>query len=79
MLKDQKGILYLGSTPIGNLGDMTHRAIEILKTVPLVAAEDTRQSKKLFSHYSITTPLISYFDVIVIVPEGHPIFFIIFS
>lgn len=62
MLKDKKGILYLVSTPIGNLGDMTHRAIEILKTVPLVAAEDTRQSRKLFSHYSITTTLISYFE-----------------
>jgi|TARA_B100000959_G_scaffold248122_1_gene274800 16S rRNA (cytidine1402-2'-O)-methyltransferase len=62
VLKEEKGILYLVSTPIGNLGDMTHRGIEILNSVPLVAAEDTRQSRKLFSHYSITTPLISYFE-----------------
>ncbi len=62
MLSQQKGILYLVSTPIGNLGDISYRAIEILKTVPLVAAEDTRQSKKLFSHYNIKTPLISYFE-----------------
>jgi len=62
VLSQQKGILYLVSTPIGNLGDISYRAIEILKTVPLVAAEDTRQSKKLFSHYNIKTPLISYFE-----------------
>ena len=62
MLSQQKGILYLVSTPIGNLGDISYRAIEILNTVPLVAAEDTRLSKKLFSHYNIKTPLISYFE-----------------
>jgi len=62
VLSQQKGILYLVSTPIGNLGDISYRAIEILNTVPLVAAEDTRLSKKLFSHYNIKTPLISYFE-----------------
>lgn len=57
-----KGILYLISTPIGNLSDMTHRAISTLKGVPLVAAEDTRHSKKLFLQYQIETPLVSYFE-----------------
>ncbi len=57
-----KGTLYLVSTPIGNLGDISQRGVEILKTVSLVAAEDTRHSKKLFSHFSITTPMISYFE-----------------
>jgi len=55
------GTLYLVATPIGNLEDMTFRALRILKEVDLVAAEDTRHSRKLFSHYGITTPLTSYF------------------
>ncbi|MDC0631069.1 16S rRNA (cytidine(1402)-2'-O)-methyltransferase [Candidatus Marinimicrobia bacterium] len=61
-MKSKTGILYLVSTPIGNLGDMTFRAVEILKNVELVAAEDTRHSKKLFNHYLIKTPLLSYFE-----------------
>jgi 16S rRNA (cytidine1402-2'-O)-methyltransferase len=61
-LKSETGILYLVSTPIGNLGDITYRAVEILKNVSLVAAEDTRHSKKLFNHYLIKTPLLSYFE-----------------
>lgn len=61
-MKSETGILYLVSTPIGNLGDMTYRAVEILKNVDLVAAEDTRHSKKLFNHYLIKTPLLSYFE-----------------
>lgn len=56
-----KGTLYIVSTPIGNLGDMTVRAIEILKDVDLVAAEDTRHTRKLFSRYGIKTPLVSYY------------------
>lgn len=56
------GILYLVSTPIGNLGDITYRAIETLRKVKIIAAEDTRHSKRLLNHYSINTPLISYFD-----------------
>ena len=62
MLNNGTGTLYVISTPIGNLGDMSHRAIEVLKDVSLVAAEDTRQSKKLFNHYMINTPLTSYFE-----------------
>ncbi len=52
--------LYVVSTPIGNLADITHRAIDILTSVHLIAAEDTRHSKKLLSHYSIPTPVTSY-------------------
>ena len=50
-------MLYLIPTPIGNLEDMTHRAIRILGEVDLVLAEDTRTSKRLFQHYEIETPL----------------------
>lgn len=52
--------LYVVATPIGNLGDMTHRAVEVLGQVSLIAAEDTRVSKKLLAHYGISTPLLSY-------------------
>jgi len=55
------GTLYLVATPIGNLEDLTFRALRILKEVALVAAEDTRHSRKLFQHYGIKTPLTSYF------------------
>jgi len=55
------GTLYLVATPIGNLEDMTLRALRVLKEVELVAAEDTRHSRKLFNHYGIATPLTSYF------------------
>ncbi len=57
-----KGKLYIVATPIGNLGDMTYRAVEILRNVPFVLAEDTRESKKLFNKYEIKTQLISYRD-----------------
>ena len=57
-----KGKLYIVSTPIGNLGDMSLRAISTLNKVSLVAAEDTRHSKKLFTYHDIETPITSYFE-----------------
>ena len=56
------GILYVIGTPIGNLADLTRRAESTLKSVDLIAAEDTRVSRKLLNHYNIQTPLISYHD-----------------
>lgn len=56
------GTLYLCATPIGNLGDMTFRAVEILKKVSLIAAEDTRHTRKLTSHFDIHVPLTSYHE-----------------
>lgn len=54
--------LFLVATPIGNLEDMSPRAIRVLKEVRLIAAEDTRHSRKLLTHFEIHTPLTSYFD-----------------
>jgi len=56
------GTLYLVSTPIGNLGDMSYRAVEVLSSTALVIAEDTRHSRRLLDHYRITTPLRSYHE-----------------
>ncbi|MCK4311479.1 MAG: 16S rRNA (cytidine(1402)-2'-O)-methyltransferase [Candidatus Cloacimonetes bacterium] len=53
-------ILYIVPTPIGNLGDMTFRGVEILKKVSLIGAEDTRTSSKLLKHYDINTKMVSY-------------------
>jgi 16S rRNA (cytidine1402-2'-O)-methyltransferase len=54
------GTLYVVATPIGNLGDVTLRAIEVLKAVPLIAAEDTRITRRLLARYEITTRSVSY-------------------
>ena len=56
------GILYLVATPIGNLEDMTFRAVRVLKEVDLIAAEDTRNSIKLLNHFEIQTPMTSYHE-----------------
>ncbi len=60
--RDTTGTLYVVATPIGNLEDITYRAVRILGEVDLVAAEDTRHSRKLFARYGISKPLLSYHD-----------------
>jgi 16S rRNA (cytidine1402-2'-O)-methyltransferase len=58
----QSGALYVCATPIGNLGDITLRVLDILREVDLIAAEDTRHSRKLLDHFGIKTPLTSYHE-----------------
>lgn len=60
--RPRTGQLYVVSTPIGNLGDITIRALDILKSVDVVAAEDTRHSRALLDHYGIRTPMTSYHE-----------------
>jgi 16S rRNA (cytidine1402-2'-O)-methyltransferase len=62
MSSARAGTLYLVSTPIGNLGDMTHRAVEVLSSAALIIAEDTRHSRRLLDYYKISTPLKSYHE-----------------
>jgi len=57
-----KAALYVVPTPIGNIGDMTLRSVEVLQAVDMIAAEDTRHSRTLLNHYEITTPVISFHE-----------------
>lgn len=58
----QGGVLYLVATPIGNLSDMSERALKVLREVDIIAAEDTRNTGKLLSYFGISKPMISYFE-----------------
>lgn len=58
-MSNHKGKLYVVATPIGNLADMSYRAVEVLKAVDMIAAEDTRHSRPLLNHYGIQTPLLA--------------------
>ena len=61
-IRHAKGTLYLSATPIGNLEDMTFRAVRLLRETPLIAAEDTRHTRKLLARYDIHTRLVSYHE-----------------
>lgn len=58
----RRGYLYIVATPIGNLGDISARALEVLRSVDTIAAEDTRHTRKLLQHYGIATPLTAFHD-----------------
>src|SRR5690606_13478266 len=55
------GCLYLVATPVGNMEDITYRALRVLREADLVAAEDTRHSRKLLTHFGIDRPVVSYY------------------
>lgn len=65
------GTLYLVATPIGNLEDITQRALRVLREASLIAAEDTRHSRKLLTHYQIKTPVVSYHEYNKLVRQGE--------
>ena len=56
------GVLYLVATPIGNLSDLSERALKVLREVDFIAAEDTRNTGKLLAYFEISKPMISYFE-----------------
>src|SRR3982751_6148629 len=56
------GLLYLVATPIGNLEDITYRAVRVLREADLIACEDTRQTRKLLEHYDLQKPTIAYHE-----------------
>src|SRR6476660_2022566 len=58
------GVLYVVATPIGNLEDVTQRALRVQREVDLIAAEDTRQTRKLLARYGISRPITSYYDAV---------------
>ena len=62
MTAGEAAALYVVSTPIGNLGDITHRALEVLRSVSVILAEDTRHSRRLLDHYEIRAPLVAYHE-----------------
>ena len=62
MKNDSPGTLYLVATPIGNLADITHRALDVLRNVAVIACEDTRHTRKLLQHYGVSTRTISYHE-----------------
>jgi 16S rRNA (cytidine1402-2'-O)-methyltransferase len=61
-MSNTSGTLTLVATPIGNLGDITQRAVDVLKNADVILAEDTRHSRRLLNHLAISTPLVSYHD-----------------
>lgn len=61
-MQDKRGLLYVVATPIGNLGDLTERARQVLDSVGLIAAEDTRETRRLLTHFGITNQLVAYHD-----------------
>jgi 16S rRNA (cytidine1402-2'-O)-methyltransferase len=60
--RELKAALYVVPTPIGNIGDMTVRSVEVLQSVDVIAAEDTRHSRALLNHYEVKTPLVSFHE-----------------
>jgi len=60
--ESRPGRLYVVATPIGNLDDISHRAVEVLRSADAIASEDTRRTRKLLSHYDVRTPMVSYHE-----------------